>query len=88
MLARGRSRIQYKRKVNVIPETATEEEATAVFKSAWSRGRETVSGSYDDAGIGDLDSRAAVLYGILDSRLDGKEITHSGTDKQGRTMLG
>jgi murein DD-endopeptidase MepM/ murein hydrolase activator NlpD len=61
---RGRPRIQYKRTVNVIPETATEKEAIAVFRSAWRRSRETVSGSYDDAGIGDLDSRAAVLYGI------------------------
>jgi murein DD-endopeptidase MepM/ murein hydrolase activator NlpD len=61
---RGRPRIQYTRKVNVIPETATEEEAAAVFKTAWSRGRETVTGSYDDAGVGDLDSRSALLYGI------------------------
>ena len=61
---RGRPRIQYKRKVNVIADTATSEEAAMIFKEAWRKSRETVTGSYDDAGIGDLQDRTAVLWSI------------------------
>jgi hypothetical protein len=61
---RGAPREQYARTVNVLPAEATLEQAATVFKEAWQRGREAVSGSYDDAGIGDLDVRRAHLYGI------------------------
>ena len=60
----GKPREQYKRKVNVIPEIATEEEAVEVFKIAWSSARETVTGSYDDAGVGALVNKSAVLWGL------------------------
>lgn len=61
---RGAPREQYPRTVNVLPGGATLEQALKVFTEAWQRGRETVSTSYDDAGIGDLDVRRANLYGI------------------------
>lgn len=61
---RGKPRVQYERTVNVIPATATPEQAAAIFAEAWTRGRETVTGSYDDAGIGALDVRRARLYDI------------------------
>jgi hypothetical protein len=61
---RGAPRDQYTRVVNVLPNTATLEQALTVFKIAWQDGRQTVSGSYDDAGIGDLDTRIAVLWGV------------------------
>lgn len=61
---RGVPRLQYARRYNVIPGVATEEQAVEVFRQGWQRGRETTGGSYDDAGIGDLDDRTAVLYGI------------------------
>jgi len=61
---RGAPRAQYERTYNVIPAGATEEQAAAVFIEGWRRSRETAGGSYDDAGIGDLDVRIANLYGI------------------------
>jgi hypothetical protein len=63
---RGAPRTQYDRTVHVLPETATLEQALRVFEIAWKDGHQTVGGSYDDAGIGDLDYRAAILWGIPD----------------------
>jgi hypothetical protein len=60
---RGTPREQYRRTVLVLPRHATLEQATQVFTDAWPQGR-TITGSYDDAGIGDLDERNAILYGI------------------------
>ncbi len=60
----GLPRTQYARTYNVVPANATEEQAVAVFLDGWRRSRETTGGSYDDAGIGDLDVRRARLYGI------------------------
>jgi hypothetical protein len=60
----GLPRVQYERTYNVVPATATEEQAVAVFLDGWRRSRETTGGSYDDAGIGALDVRKARLYGI------------------------
>jgi hypothetical protein len=60
----GLPRTQYERIYNVIPATATEEQAVAVFLDGWRRSRETAGGSYDDAGVGALDVRKARLYGI------------------------
>lgn len=61
---RGQPREQYKRIYNVIPSTATMDQATKIFQEAWKRSRETVGGSYDDAGVGDLDERHVNLYGL------------------------
>lgn len=61
---RGAPREQYARTYNVIPASATEDEAVAVFLEGWRKARQTAGGSYDDAGIGDLDKRQANLYGI------------------------
>jgi hypothetical protein len=61
---RGRPREDYERTVNVVPTGATEEDALAIFKAAWGAGRQTVTGSYDDAGVGDLSSRTAILWDI------------------------
>ena len=62
---RGQPRVQYARTYNVIPETATAEQAIAIFVEGWERQRETTGGSYDDGGIGNLDDRGVNLYGIL-----------------------
>lgn len=60
---RGGPRVQYTRTYRVIPQDAPLIRAQQVFAKAWT-GRNTVGFSYDDAGIGDLDSRTAVLYDI------------------------
>lgn len=54
----------YVRTVNVIPQDATPERAEDIFAMAWANGRQTVTGSYDDAGIGDLAEKTAVLWDI------------------------
>jgi hypothetical protein len=61
---RGEPRVQYQRVYNVIHPSATEDQAVAVFLDGWRRSRETTGGSFDDAGIGDLDERTARLYGV------------------------
>jgi hypothetical protein len=65
---RGLTQVAYESIVNVIPEGASNEQAAAIFQEAWSRGRESIGGSYDDAGIGDLDVREVNLYGIPQER--------------------
>lgn len=65
---RGAPRLQYERYYAVIPTEATLDEATAIFRQNWSASRRTVGGSYDDAGVGDLDTRIAALYGISPDR--------------------
>lgn len=62
--ASGLPRVDYARRFNVIPSSATEEQAVAIFRAGWRRGRETSGGSYDDAGIGALSDRTAILYGV------------------------
>jgi hypothetical protein len=63
-LTRGKPRVQYKSTVNVIPEGATDERAAEIFLTGWRRSREMAGGSYDQAGIGDLDKRIANLWDI------------------------
>lgn len=63
---RGMPREQYERVYNVIPQDATEEEAVRIFRIAWERGRQTVGGSSDDAGIGDLDKKIAVEWNRIE----------------------
>lgn len=64
--SRGKPRVEYKRIVHVVPATATEAQAMAIFRRA-AINKDSVSFSYDDAGIGDLDARQAILYGIADN---------------------
>ena len=61
---RGLPRIQYGRVYNVIPQDATEEQAVRIFRLGWNEAKQTSGGSYDDAGVGDLDSRTAILWDI------------------------
>jgi len=65
-MTRGKPREQYKRIVNVIPPDATTEQVRDIAGICWEAGRETITGSYDDAGVGDLDERIARLWGIPD----------------------
>ena len=58
----GLPREDYARTVNVIPQDATSERAEEIFAACWANGRQTVTGSYDDAGIGDLTEKTAVLW--------------------------
>jgi len=60
---RGAPREQYERTYNVIVPRATTEQAVTIFRDAWERAFETVGGSADDAGIGDLDVRRVVIHG-------------------------
>lgn len=61
---RGEPREQYTRKVVVIPASATLARAVEIFTWAWQNGRMTVGGSYDDAGIGDLNNKTAILMDL------------------------
>ena len=61
---KGLPRIDFARHYNVLPKTATGQQAVAVFLNGWREGRQTTGGSYDDAGIGDLKKKVAFLYGI------------------------
>ena len=63
---RGAPREQYERTYHVLPPDATLEQASSVFKRAGFNKKRTVGYSYDDAGVGDLDDRTAVLWGIPD----------------------
>ena len=60
----GLPRIDYVRTVNVIRQDATAARAAAIFAMCWANGKQTVTGSYDDAGIGDLSEKTAVLWDI------------------------
>lgn len=68
MDCKGLPREPYTRRYNVIPANATEQQAVAIFLEGWRRTRETTGGSYDDAGIGDLPTKVATLYGIPDDQ--------------------
>ena len=61
---RGRPRVQYARVVNVYAKGSTDTRIAEITEIARQRGNQTVSGSYDDAGIGDLDDKTAVLWDI------------------------
>ena len=63
----GLPREQYARVVNVVPGTATKARYLEIAELAWDAGRQTVGGSYDDAGLGALDDKAAVLWDIPDA---------------------
>lgn len=59
----GLPREDYRRLVHVLPANTSTARAEAVFKEAF-KTKSTVTGSYDDAGIGDLTNKTAVLWGI------------------------
>jgi len=61
---RGAPRVEYTRVVNVVPKEATRERYREIAEIAWERSRETVTGSYDDAGVGDITDRTAILWDI------------------------
>ncbi|MDX1416762.1 MAG: glycoside hydrolase family 25 protein [Candidatus Promineifilaceae bacterium] len=63
----GEPRVQYKRTVLVVPQVAERDQWQTVCKEAYDR-RQTVGFSYDDAGIGALDDKTAVLYGIAEDQ--------------------
>ncbi len=62
----GLPRTDYARRYNVIPPNATEAQAVAIFLDGWRRAHETAGGSYDDAGLGALYNKTAILYGVED----------------------
>lgn len=62
--------IDYRRTYNVIPADASDERAVEIFLHGWRRARQTAGGSYDDAGIGQLDEKTAVLWDIPEDRRD------------------
>lgn len=63
---RGQPRIQYGRVYHVLPQNATPEQIKKVMDAAYPT-RQTVGFSYDDAGVGDLDDRTAVVWNIPES---------------------
>jgi hypothetical protein len=63
IVARGRPRIDYARVVFVAPQDVTLERWLEICREAYETGS-TVTKSYDDAGIGDLTQRKAILYDI------------------------
>lgn len=65
---RGKPRVQYERTVNVYAEGSLETRVVEIAREAYRLGRQTVTGSYDDAGVGDLDNRVAVLWDIPEDK--------------------
>ena len=60
---RGLPRIQYQRTYWVVPAELPEERRVEIYTEA-AKKNITVGPSFDDAGIGDLEDKTAVLYGI------------------------
>ena len=69
MNAGGAPREQYKRTVLVAHGGATKQQWLSVAQAAFDA-KQSAGFSYDDAGIGDLDKRTAVLYGIEQARAE------------------
>lgn len=63
MACRGAPRVQYQRVVHVVPAGVTDAQLSQVIAVARPTGQ-TIGTSHDDAGIGDLDSRKAICWGI------------------------
>jgi len=66
----GLPRVQYSRVVYVAHEDATEEEWLEICRLAYNDKRRSVGFSYDDAGIGKLDDKTAVLFNIPENDKD------------------
>jgi murein DD-endopeptidase MepM/ murein hydrolase activator NlpD len=58
----GLPRVQYPRAYNVVPPDTSPDKAAEIFLDGWIRSKETAGGSYDDAGIGDLENKTANLH--------------------------
>ena len=59
----GLPREQYNREYWVVPAALSESDRIALYTEA-AKANKTVGPSYDDAGLGDLNNKTAVLYGI------------------------
>lgn len=65
----GRARVAYGRVFHVIPADTPEDVAVEIFRAAWRNNRQTVGGSYDDAGLGTgLSSKTAILHRIPEAQ--------------------
>lgn len=60
----GEPRVDYVRVVNVYPASATEARVAEISLIAFKNGRSSVTGSYDDAGVGILTNKTANLWDI------------------------
>ncbi len=63
-MANGQPRIDYGRVFNVAPNGASLADFLKIATAAYNTNKQTVGFSYDDAGIGDLSNRRAVLWDI------------------------
>jgi hypothetical protein len=63
-MANGQPRIDYGRVFNVAPNGASLADFLKIAETAYNTNKQTVGFSYDDAGIGDLSNRRAVLWDI------------------------
>ena len=63
----GLPRTQYNRRVIVVPQDATATEWALVCETAY-QNKQTVTFSYDDAGIGALTGKTAILYGLAENQ--------------------
>jgi hypothetical protein len=61
---RGAPRVQYSRVYNVARQDVTRERWLEIAEMAYDGGLQTLGGSHDDAGIGDLDERRAVAWDV------------------------
>lgn len=64
VMTRGQPRIDYGRVVHVAPSNATLAAFLKIATAAYNTNKQTVGFSYDDAGVGDLSSRRAILWDI------------------------
>lgn len=62
-VARGLPRVQYGRTYNALHPSVTLDQAKRILESVWANG-ETLGKSFDDGGIGDLDTRVVKLWNI------------------------
>jgi GH25 family lysozyme M1 (1,4-beta-N-acetylmuramidase) len=65
----GAPRVQYKRRYLVAPQDCTKEQWLRIAEAAYA-GRVTMGGSYDDAGVGALADKTAVLYDLQAAQHD------------------
>ena len=63
-MANGQPRIDYGRVYNIAPAGASLADFLKIAETAYNTNKQTVGFSYDDAGIGDLSNRRAVLWDI------------------------
>ncbi len=81
----GKPRVQYHRVIHVIPASTPATVAAEIFKNLWAQNPTTVGPSYDDAGIGDLQNKKAVLHN-LPSDLHSKYLAWYGSEYPGTVV--